>query len=139
MGALGVHLSDESMRKAVISNARESGPIDLTVLDRLRNLGGNNLIGRMIDLFCSHAEPTLAKGVQAFETGDMEELERAVHSLKSSAANLGAREVENIAGTVEQLAAQGRTIAIRPLLADLEKAFSQAKRRLEEVREGLTQ
>ncbi len=127
------------MRKAAINNTRESQPIDLSVIDRLRNLGGNSLIGRMIDLFCSHAEPMLVKGVQAFDAGDLDGLERAVHSVKSSAANLGAREVKDIAGAIEQLAKEGRASAIQPLIADLEIAFALARQRLEEVRKGLTE
>jgi two-component system, sensor histidine kinase and response regulator len=94
---------------------------------------------KLIDLFSSYAEPTLIKGVQAFDAGDLEELGRAAHSVRSSACNLGAREVENLALAIEQLAAKGESISIKPLLADLEKAFSRAKDRLGEVKKGLMQ
>ena len=102
-------------------------------------MGGSRLIGRLIDFFSSHAEPMLSKGVEAFDAGDLEGLRRAVHSVKSSAGNLGAREVQNLAEKIEQLAVEKKCDGIQPLLTGLQEAFARAKRRLEDVKKGLEQ
>lgn len=65
-----------------------AGCIDLRALERLRTLGGGELLTNMVHLFISHAEPVLRDAEIALERGDLEGVRRAAHSLKSSAANL---------------------------------------------------
>ncbi|HYK91427.1 MAG TPA: Hpt domain-containing protein [Acidobacteriota bacterium] len=112
--------------------------VDASVMERLRRLGGDELIGKMVDLFVQYAEPMLGRVVASCEAGNPDELERAAHSLKSSAGNLGAREVESLAGSIERLAAEHSLEAIRPIVTELEKAFLRAKACLDEEKRGLT-
>jgi len=104
-----------------------AGCIDLRALERLRTLGGGELLTNMVHLFISHAEPVLRDAEIALGRGDLEGVRRAAHSLKSSAANLGAYQVQNLAGTIEDLAEHGRIEEVQPLMAELQKAYLMAK------------
>ncbi len=110
--------------------------IDVQSLERLRKLGGNELISKMVTLFTSHAESAIRDAAGGIASGDLEIVRRAAHSLKSSAGNLGALRVQAVADEIEQLAEQ-KAGNVRPLLTDLEKAYLRAKARLnEEIQEG---
>ncbi len=110
----------------------ESDAIDRRVLNRLRKIGGDALLSNIVSLFVSHAEPTIRKATAGFEVGDLESVQWAAHSLKSSAGNLGAQQLQNLAGMIEQLAEDQRAEEIQPLLAELEKVYLRAKARLAE-------
>jgi HPt (histidine-containing phosphotransfer) domain-containing protein len=110
--------------------------IDMRALERLRKLGGNELLAKMVSLFTSQAEPGVREAATALSSGDFDGVQRAAHSLKSSAGNLGAQKVQDIADQIEQLAEQ-RSGEISALLTDLERAYLRAKDRLlREVKEG---
>src|SRR5512141_119812 len=96
--------------------------IDMLVLERLRKLGGEELLSKMISLFTSHAESGIQEAATALSSGDFDGVLRASHSLKSSAGNLGAQKVQDIADQIEQLAEQ-RSGEIAALLIDLERAY----------------
>ena len=58
------------------------------------------------------------------------EAERGVHSLKSSAANVGAVVVSRIATEMEESACDGNAVALAALFPDLEAAFAEAQEQL---------
>ena len=67
--------------------------LDTVALDKLYEWGGAELKDKMIELFSQNA-PDRLEGVRAgLGSGDLELAERSAHSLKSSAANLGAQAV----------------------------------------------
>jgi HPt (histidine-containing phosphotransfer) domain-containing protein len=110
--------------------------LDLQVLARLQKLGGIDLIQKMIALFFTHAESAIRDAANGLASGNPDAVCRAAHSLKSSAGNVGAVQVQAIADEIEHMAEHG-TGEIQPLLTDLENAYLQAKNRLaEEMREG---
>lgn len=109
--------------------------VDGRTLDRLRRLGGNELVLKMIDLFSLHVESVIAQGFAAFDSGDLDGLERAAHSIKSSAGNLGAMEVRHLAEEIEEAAAHaGDRAILQQLMSGLAQAFQRAKARLHEER-----
>jgi two-component system sensor histidine kinase/response regulator len=112
----------------------ESG-IDIQALERLGRLGGQELISKMVALFTSHAESALRDAATGLSSGNFDRVRRAAHSLKSSAGNLGAQRVQDLAGRIEQLAEECSG-GIQPLLTELEDAYLKAKGRLsQEIRE----
>jgi len=123
--------------EAAIENARKTEVVDAASLDRLRKLGGNELIARMIELFFSYAEPKVAVARESLAAGRLEEAGRAAHSLKSSAGNLGAHELQDVAGRIELAAMNNDAAAAGALLPNLESAFLRAKARLEKHRDEL--
>jgi HPt (histidine-containing phosphotransfer) domain-containing protein len=97
--------------------------LDPTALARLRRIGGDRLLGEMIDLFLAHVPERVASAVAAGKAGDWQEVGRAAHSLKSSAGNVGMTAVRELAVALEQRAAADDGAAVAPLLRDLEEAF----------------
>lgn len=95
------------------------GVVDPAAVERLLRIGGPEFVVEMIDLFLEHAPARTAAARDALEAGDMTALYRAAHSLKSTAANLGARSLQEIAAQVEALAADGDAEAAAPLLAKM--------------------
>ncbi len=108
--------------------------IDSAALDRLEEWGGADLTRQMVRLFLESAPDRIAqiRTCEENEPGDLPE--RGGHSLKSSAANVGAREVRRLAGEIEEHAANGNLEAVRVLLPAIEAAFDRAR----EVLESLT-
>ena len=105
--------------------------IDPAALDRLEEWGGADLTRQMVRLFLESAPERIAE-IRTCEENDPGDLpERGGHSLKSSAANVGAREVRRLAGEIEEHAANGNLEAVRALLPAIEDAFDRARQALE--------
>jgi HPt (histidine-containing phosphotransfer) domain-containing protein len=106
--------------------------VDSTALERLRKLGGDSLVHRMIELFCSHAAAKIEEARECLKQDDLQSFGRAVHSLRSSAGNVGARILFDLSGRLERLATEKKDSEIRPLFPELERAFQQAAEWLKE-------
>jgi HPt (histidine-containing phosphotransfer) domain-containing protein len=116
----------------------EDGCIDEAALDRLQRLSrGGTLVREMIDIYLDYAPKLLAAALAGEQGDDLEAIERAAHSLKSSAANLGAFGVRDLAARIELLAREKNMSSVRPLLRELVPAFESVKARLEELRKEL--
>ena len=100
------------------------------VLDKLGRSYGAKFVKELIGLFLEHVPKNINAAVAAEKAGDLVALERAVHSVKSSAGNIGAEALLEIAGEIEKLASQGRSDALTPLMRRLESAFSILSTRL---------
>jgi two-component system, sensor histidine kinase and response regulator len=111
--------------------------LEQSALDRLKEWGGEKLLGQMIHLFLENAPGRMTQ-IRAGINGDVKESEKGAHSLKSSAANVGAHHLRTIAADMERAAAGGDTAAVVALLPSLESAFSQAITALESVEKGLS-
>lgn len=93
----------------------------------------------MIELFFTHGFARLQAVLSGWQAGDLEAVERGAHSLKSSAGNVGAGTLQNIAAQIENHAAEKETQAIPDLLSDLEDAYAKVKTRLEQEQKRLGQ
>ena len=109
-------------------------PIDDSALERLRRLGGEPLLAKMIELFSSHVQLVLTEAFASLKAGEVESVERAVHSIKSSAGHLGAWELRELAEKAEQTAHDRNVSELGGLLSDIEEAFHRARTRLQEER-----
>jgi len=81
--------------------AEENDVLDATALARLARLGGESLVARMIAIFLDNAPQRVAAATRAAAAGDAPVVERAAHSLKSMAANIGARRLQDAAEILE--------------------------------------
>ena len=107
--------------------------LDLSILDRLRDWGGADLKHQMIELFFENA-PERVEGVrEGLANGDLELAERSAHSLKSSAANLGAQAVRILSARIEELLEGGKGEEAKGLLPELEARFGETIEALETV------
>ena len=105
--------------------------VEEEALARLDRIGGNEFVIEMIELFLENAPVRLRRARQALEEGDVPTLHRAVHSLKSTAANVGARTLQETAAAAERRADEQDVDALPPLLEDLDRQYDR-------VREALT-
>ncbi len=108
---------------------------DAVVIDpqahaRLEEGGGTVLVTQMIRLFLENAPTRLDQIRKGLSEGGIAEAERGVHSLKSSAGNVGAVTVRRIATEMEERAGDGDAAALSALFPDLEAAFAQAQEQL---------
>ncbi len=67
---------------------------------------------------------------------DLEVPERGAHSLKSSAANVGAQQLQSVASELELAASGGDLQRVRDLIPNLEQAYAQAAEELSVIVEG---
>src|SRR5262245_22880040 len=111
--------------------------MDPAALERLRKLGGDALILRMFELFLGHAGSKVAEARARYDAGDLPAVERAAHSVKSSAGNLGAMRLFELAGTLERLAASGDLSEAARVVDEVERAFDCVKARIDEQRSVL--
>lgn len=111
--------------------------IDDAMLHRLQRLGGDKLLGRMIDLFLENTPSRIASAVLGERDGNVKAVERAAHSLKSTAGNLGAGALQRIAEQIEDDAAAERTDRLASLLCTLELEYARVAAHLQERRNAL--
>jgi len=100
--------------------------IDPEALDRLRDWGGDRLLSQMIRLFLESTPERVRQITEGLEKGEIELVERGSHSLKSSAANLGAERLRELSAEVEDLAHRGELLGVEALVAPLVEAHRKA-------------
>jgi len=79
-------------------------PIDPAVIEALRELGGAEdpgLLVELIDLYLQDAPQRMAEIEQSLASGDWKLLERAAHTLKSASANIGALALSEVCRELE--------------------------------------
>jgi HPt (histidine-containing phosphotransfer) domain-containing protein len=102
----------------------------------LTELGGEEFLIEMIDLFQEQGPQKLQEARTALASGDLRTVNRAAHSLKSSAANLGAERLRMLAARIEKLTTDQIGEGLPQLLDELEQTYGQVKSRLERRRSG---
>ena len=104
--------------------------IDPAALARLEEWGGPKLSSEIMRLFLENGPTRMDQVRSALTSTELEVVERGAHSLKSSAANVGAEVVRRIANDVEIASSGGQLQRVRDLVPDLEEAFALAIREL---------
>ena len=104
----------------------ETAIIDTKALERLQEWGGKRLVAQMIDLFLTQTPGRMENLREGLQSGDAEVVERAAHSLKSTAANLGAGELAEIAARIEKMAGTRDLDAVRRDVPAIEAEFQRA-------------
>jgi HPt (histidine-containing phosphotransfer) domain-containing protein len=107
--------------------------VDPAALRRLQTAGGRDLIDKMVSLFLRNTPERLSLLRAGAEGGDWVSAERAAHSMKSSAAYLGLRDLRARAEEAEDLAREGGGLEIGPLLQHLDQAFCSVQRELPQI------
>ena len=115
----------------------DSTSLDPAALARLRKWGGDKLAGQLIRLFLDNSGRRMDQIRAGASGGDTSEAEKGSHSLKSSAANVGAHVVRGLAGEIESAAAGGDLDAVRTIVPGLEDAYREAIADLETIMDGI--
>jgi HPt (histidine-containing phosphotransfer) domain-containing protein len=108
--------------------------LDPVALQRLERLGGHALRRRMVQLFLETAPERLEAAAVGAAGGDLDGVERAAHSLRSSAGNIGAAAVAYLTGALETAAARGDAPEVQSLLGSLRDALEATCRALAAAR-----
>ncbi len=115
----------------------ESLDLDPEAVQRLQRLGGDSFVCKMINVFLEYSEKRIGEAQAAAASGDSAAVGKVMHSLKSSAGNIGACRVQVLAERVEALAEQGASEALPAALGDLAQAFAAVKPALEKRRDEI--
>ena len=117
----------------------DSTIINLDSLGLLEEWGGSKLVNEMIRLFLENGPARMDQIRSVLESDDLDQPERGSHSLKSSAANIGAEHVRRIADEIEIAASNKELERVRELLPGLEEAFAEAMTELEKMSQGISE
>jgi CheY-like chemotaxis protein/HPt (histidine-containing phosphotransfer) domain-containing protein len=116
---------------------QETGFMVSGTLEQLRKLGGDAFTAEMIGVFLEYVGQKIAQGRQAYAVGDFIGVENAIHPIKSSAGNVGARQIQELASRIEDLARKRQGGSLGALLAEIDNAFQWAKPQFEKTRQSL--
>lgn len=105
--------------------------IDEIAIQRLHRIGGNELVGELISIFLRNAPERIASAAAGAESGNMNQVMLAAHSLKSSCANLGAQHMRQLAIDIEAVALAGNSTALPDMIRKLDDAFQKIRPLLE--------
>jgi HPt (histidine-containing phosphotransfer) domain-containing protein len=97
--------------------------VDPGALERLIQAGGTELLVGMVDLFLQNTPIRLDAMRSGIEQRDWSSIERAAHSMKSSAAYLGLFDLRDRAERIEALAAEGADAQLVARIDELLRAF----------------
>lgn len=111
--------------------------VDAAALERLREWGGDELVVKMIGLYIENTHARMAQIDEGLAGSDgLDEAERGAHSLKSSAANVGARQVNKLSQLMEDAADHGDEPKVRELRTELAAAVQRAETELKRILEN---
>lgn len=105
-----------------------------SVLETLSTNYGAKFADDLIGLFLKHVPTKVADAVAGEISGELVPVEQAVHSIKSSAGNIGAEVLFQVADEIEQLISEHDNASIPLRMRQLEAAFAQLLPRLEILR-----
>ena len=114
----------------------DADKLDPAALERLHEWGGDKLVGQMVQLFLDNSPARMDQIRNGIDGADASQAEQGAHSLKSSAANVGAERLRVLSADVEGAALSKDLTAVEGLLSDLEAAYANAVSQLEEVAKG---
>lgn len=118
--------SAAATNQAAAKKRRAEGAVDHALLNGLRKLeqsGAPGLVKRLTDIFLQDTARRLTDLRDSVQQGDSERLRKLAHTLKGSAANLGAREIVRICAELEELGENGDIGTAPSLVADLERTL----------------
>jgi HPt (histidine-containing phosphotransfer) domain-containing protein len=107
---------------------------DREALARLERFGGIKLLHEMIALFLENAPGRLCAAEGGLDRGDASSVEDALHSLKSSSAQLGAPRLSRLCEQGESVAHRGRLDGVGALLLECREELDRVERWLTNVR-----
>ena len=110
-------------------------PVDRTHLERLATRFGAHFVIQLIDIFIAQGRERLTAAERGLAEGDVTAVVAAAHALKSSAGNLGAKALGELAAEIERRGTAGAAVPVlAPLVATLSSAFTKACDALEALR-----
>jgi PAS domain S-box-containing protein len=110
--------------------------LDDGALKNLRDLGGDDFLGEVIEAFLADAPELMATLRRSLDERNHEELRRAAHTLKSNGATLGAEEFAELCRALEQHAKAGDFDGASELVNRVEQKYPPLVNALSTLRSG---
>jgi HPt (histidine-containing phosphotransfer) domain-containing protein len=105
--------------------------IDLQAINIIRDLdpdGGGGFLNELIHLYLSDTDKLLLELQVSLATGEAKNFTRAAHTIKGSSGNVGATQVQSLAGQLEQLSKEGLgNVQLPEVMSQLKAAYAQAE------------
>jgi two-component system sensor histidine kinase/response regulator len=123
-------------------DAPAPGVIDRNALLERLQFGGQArpaLVAQVIGVFLADTPALLHELAQGLARGDRQAVERAVHTIKSTSASVGAVALSELAGIAEGHARRGLLDAVRQRVGDINRQLDAAAAQLETLRDELLQ
>ena len=109
----------------------EPGPVlDPAVLSSLRQLtppGEPDVLTEVLKLFLEEVPPRIVRLRNAWQSGNIQEVQRAAHSLKGSAGNIGARRLHAVCRELDDKGRSGDMAALPRLVAAVTAEFDKVE------------
>ena len=102
----------------------------------LSNMGGDEFRDDIVGIFLDNVPETLRRAAESERNGDLAGVVYAARSLKSSAGDVGAVSLYELARRVEQAAFQGDAAVVARIVGRLDEYFEASKTQLERLRSG---
>jgi HPt (histidine-containing phosphotransfer) domain-containing protein len=122
------------LKKDTSHSPSENNPLDLTILDSIRSLqkeGKPNILEKAIRLYFSYT-PKLLKNIQkAISKKDAKTVDEEAHSLKTSAAQLGATKLSMLCKELEIMGRKNSLKNAEELLLKIETEYEAVRVALE--------
>jgi HPt (histidine-containing phosphotransfer) domain-containing protein len=112
-----------------LASALQEAHIDLATIAQVRQLESirPGVLAQLVGVFQRTASASLARIRDSVQAGEGEQLRLTLHSLKGTAASLGAKRLSAIAGAfeieVQDLASSGSSAPLNELIDALEQEF----------------
>lgn len=117
-----------------VNRQGEPLPIDRNSLDMIASLqppGSENILGKVISVYLDSSQTLMESVRGAVEKGDFDGLHRAVHTLKSSSAYLGALVFSGMCKELEMMGRDKRLEGAQDRLSALEQEYARVREFLE--------
>jgi CheY-like chemotaxis protein/HPt (histidine-containing phosphotransfer) domain-containing protein len=102
-------------------------PLDRKAIEQLRELGGDELLLELTQMFVDKAATDLTSLKGLVEEGDAHSVERVAHALQGSAGNMGAMKMASICSELQDAGASEDLTSAPALLQRLEAEFERVR------------
>lgn len=135
---VAVRAASEAVSAPMPGSKQESGEhdiasINMEAIEQLRALdpdGGMALAREIMQIYLGSSGKLLAQAEQAIAAADAESLRFAAHSLKSSAAYVGADRLSDLLLQLERCAREGKMCEAGPLFETAQREYEHSKRQI---------
>ena len=118
-------LQEETTEKDIVDIPKSETVIDMAVLQQLKEMAGGDLVVvvDVIDCYLEDSPKLLDEMSQAIKQQQAQLLQRSAHSMKSSSASVGAKNLSRLCKELEYIAREATTEGADTILSQLEAEY----------------
>ncbi len=108
-------------------------PAAIAVIRQLQQPGAADVIARVVQTYCTDAPKLIERMRSSLRSADAEGLNRAAHSLKSSSASVGVKNVASLGKEIEARAKAKDLAHLESMIATIEMEYVRGEKALREL------